>query len=185
MVLSPTRGRPAVLRAALAGRQPAPHICDATAGMGADAFDLAYAGCRVTAIERSPLAWILLKDGLRRALLQPELAAAAGRIELRLGDSRELLPALGPFDVVYLDPMFTGGKKSAGKRKAMRLFHLLGQSGPDAGELLPAATSAARLRVVVKRPLRGEALASVAPSGSLKGRTVRFDLYAGGAAELE
>ena len=183
--LEPSTGRPPLLRATLAGRQPAPSIADATAGMGADAFDLAWAGCRVTAIERSPLAWLLLKDGLRRAALVPRLAAAAGRIELKLGDALELLPLHGPFDVVYLDPMFDGGKKTAGKRKAMRLFHELGAADGADAELLQAARAAARLRAVVKRPARGEYLGSVTPSGSLKGRTIRFDLYAGTAAELE
>lgn len=183
--LNPSAGRPPLLRATLAGRKPAPYIADATAGMGADAFDLAHAGCRVMAMERSPLAWLLLKDGLRRAAAIPALADAAGRIELKLGDSRELLPVHGPFDVVYLDPMFEGGKKTAGKRKSMRLFHLFGAADATDADLLHAARAAARLRAVVKRPARGAVLASVAPSGSLKGRTIRFDLYSGTAAELQ
>lgn len=183
--LQPSSGRPPLLRATLAGRNPPPHVADATAGMGADAFDLAHAGCRVTAMERSPLAWLLLKDGLRRAAGEPRLAAAAGRMELLLGDARKLLPGRGPFDVVYLDPMFEGGKKTAGKRKAMRLFHELSSADGADAELLRAARDAALLRVVVKRPLKGQDLGSVPPSGRLKGRTIRFDLYAGAAAELE
>lgn len=183
--LRPSSGRPPLLRAALAGRNPAPYIADATAGMGADAFDLAHAGCRVMAMERSPLTWLLLKDGLRRAAAIPALADTAGRIDLKLGDARELLKEYGPFDVVYLDPMFEGSKKTAGKRKAMRLLHELGAAGGSGEELLSAARAAARLRAVVKRPIRGAHLASAVPSGSLKGRTIRFDLYAGTAAELE
>ncbi len=176
--LSPSSGRPPLLKAALAGSRPPPLLADATAGMGADAFDLANAGCRVVALERSPLAWLLLRDGLRRAALDPDLEAAASRIELHHGDSRELLGRLGPFDVVYLDPMWHGGKATAGKRKPMRLLHDFGAASGDEAELLRAARAAASRRVVVKRPARGEVLAGERPSGSLAGRTVRFDLYA-------
>ncbi len=174
--LAASSGRPPLLRAALAGAQPL--VADATAGMAGDAFDLAHAGCRVVAIERSPLVWLLLRDGLRRALLDPALRAAAGRIELHYGDALELLPRLGPFEVVLLDPMWQGGKASAGKRKSMRLFHELTGPPTDEAALLRAARLAASRRVVVKRPARGEYLAFERPSGSLAGRTVRFDLYA-------
>lgn len=183
--LTPARGRLTLLRAAQAGRSPAPYIADATAGMGADAFELARAGCRVVAMERSPLAWILLKDGLRRAASQPEHAEAVSRIRLELGDARLLLPALGPFDVVYLDPMFQGGKATAGKRKSMRLFHQLGSAEEDGAGLLQAAQAAATGRVVVKRPIKGAELSGSRPSGSIRGRTVRFDIYAGQAAKLD
>ena len=44
-----------------------PTILDATAGLGADAFVLASLGCEVKMIERSPLARLLLADGLERA----------------------------------------------------------------------------------------------------------------------
>ena len=44
-----------------------PHVLDATAGLGGDAFVLATLGCEVTMIERSPIAFSLLEDGLKRA----------------------------------------------------------------------------------------------------------------------
>lgn len=176
--LRPPEGRPLLLRAALAGREPRPYVADATAGLGGDAFSLAWAGCRVTAFERSAVIALLLHDALRRAALDPQLAAAAARISLQHGDSLRLLSEHGPFDVVFLDPMFPPGRKSSGKRKGMRLLHELGHAVGDEAALLSAARHSALQRVTVKRQLRAGYLAGVAPSGSIRGRTVRFDLYA-------
>lgn len=178
--LTPSSGKPPLLRAALATRGP--RVADATAGMGGDAFDLAWAGCEVVAFERSPVAWSLLNDGLRRAAADPVLAPAAARITLVRGDARRELAHHGPFDVVVIDTMFEPRKESAGKRKSMSLLGLLAGPDDDAAELLAAARTAAERRVVVKRPARGPYLGGIAPSGSLAGRTVRFDLYAPAAA---
>lgn len=178
VTLRASSGRPPLLRAVLAGRQP--HVADATAGLGGDAFDMAVAGCTVTAIERALVPWLLLQDGLRRALADPDTAVAAARISLRRGDAVEVLAVLGPFDVVYLDPLFPAGKASAGKRKGMlALQRLAARDAADDAALLAAARQAARLRVTVKRPQSGPHLAGEQPSGSLAGRTVRFDLYSG------
>lgn len=177
--LRASHGRPPLLRAALAGRSPRPHVADATAGLGGDAFDLASAGCRVTAFERDLVPWLLLSDGLRRAARDPERAAAAARLRLLRGDALQLLAQHGPFDVVCLDPLFQGGKASAGKRRSMRLLHELSGAASDEAQLLRAAQQAARLRVSVKRPQAGDWLAHKRPSGSLSGRTIRFDLYPG------
>lgn len=170
-------GRPPILRACLAaaGRM----VADTTAGLGADGIVLAAAGCQVTAFERSPVAYLLLSDGLRRAALDSALAEAASRYRLHFGDARELLPDHGPFEVSYLDPMFEVLKPSAGKRKSMSVFHDLSGADPDAGELLEVARHHTLRRVVVKRHAKAPPLPGPAPSGSISGRTIRFDLHAG------
>ena len=177
--LVPSSGRPPLLRATLAGRSPRPVIADATAGLGGDTFDLAAAGCTVVAIGQALVPWLRLQDALRRALADPARAGAASRISLLRGNATEVLAAEGPFDVVYLDPLFQGGKTSAGKRKSMRLLHELASGVTPESELLAVASQAAFTRVTVKRPQAGPYLAGVRPSGSLEGRTVRFDLYSG------
>jgi len=84
--------------------------------------------------------------------------------------------------VVLLDPMFPANDKSAAPKKGMKLFRALqtesARDGAEHAALLGRARTSATLRVVVKRPVRAPPLAGVAPSGSLVGRTVRFDLYA-------
>lgn len=180
----PVRQAPDPLwRAVLAGEEG---VVDATAGLGADGFHLAARGARVTLVERSPVLAALLRDALARAArgeMGDAAAAAAGRVELVVGDSREVLrdERLPPErrGVVYLDPMFSGpGARSLPPKGMALLREVLGADATGAAELLLAARQAASRRVVVKRHLRAEPLGGVRPSGSLRGRTVRFDVYA-------
>jgi 16S rRNA (guanine1516-N2)-methyltransferase len=168
-------------RAVLAGTSD---VIDATAGLGADAFHLAARGLHVSMIERSAIFASLLADGLSRARTGeygPSAAAAAERLTLRQADARDVLPTLEA-GVVLLDPMFPASDKTAAPNKGMDLFRELLSDRPvgngEHAELLSAARRAATRRVVVKRSVRSPPLAGVAPSGSLSGRTVRFDLYA-------
>ena len=43
------------------------HVVDGTAGLGSDSFMLASRGFRVTAVERNPAVFALLRDGIARA----------------------------------------------------------------------------------------------------------------------
>lgn len=181
-------GRDLLARALLTG-QPGgpPGVVDATAGLGADGFHLAALGHRVVMIEREPLLAVLLEDALNRALageLGATAAAAAGRVTLVEGDARDYLASMqASTAIVYLDPMFPSKSGRALTGKGMNTLRLEQQRDPAAAQaedatLLAAARAHASRRVVVKRPLRGEPLGKLAPSGSLRGRTVRYDLYA-------
>ena len=181
-------GRDLLARALLTG-QPGgpPGVVDATAGLGADGFHLAALGHRVVMIEREPLLAVLLEDALSRALageLGATAAAAAGRVTLVEGDTRDYLASMqASTAIVYLDPMFPSKSGRGLTGKGMNTLRLEQQRDPAAAQaedatLLAAARAHASRRVVVKRPLRGEPLGKLAPSGSLRGRTVRYDLYA-------
>ncbi len=176
-----------------------PTVLDATAGLGRDAFRLAYHGCRVTAIERSPILFVLLQDGLERAARVPEIHEHLGdRLHLLNADARGILHQLasrilqqkerGPAarscvssppdvpDVVYLDPMFAPQKKSALVKVEMRILRQLVGDDPDAGELFELARAVARRRVVVKRHRHAAPLAPN-PTHSYADRTTRYDVY--------
>lgn len=175
-----------------------PAVLDVTAGLGRDGFVLACLGCPVHWLERSPLVYRLLEDGLARARRQaaeeadPELEAILARLSLSEGDGREYLARLEGLDeepqrlgekpqrpdVVYLDPMFPERNKSADVKKEMRAFHCLVGRDEDAGELLAQALSVTRYRVVVKRPRKAPDLAGIAPSHRIEGKSSRFDVYA-------
>lgn len=161
-------------------RNGRPTVFDATAGLGRDAFWLAYHGCRVTAVERSPILFALLQDGLERAARVPEIRERLGdRLHLLHADARDLLQRLGPADmpdVVYLDPMFPLRKKSGLVKVEMRILRRLVGDDPDAGELFALARAVARQRVVVKRHRHAEPLAPN-PSHSLSDKTTRYDVY--------
>jgi 16S rRNA (guanine1516-N2)-methyltransferase len=153
-------------------------IVDATAGLGRDAFMLAAWGYQVHAIERVPAVAALLEDGVQRALIRQNLCEAAARISLYYGDARELLLRLPARpDVVYLDPMYPQIGKRARKSLGMhQLRHVLGDDR-DATSLFEIALGTAVRRIVVKRSRRAPTLGGQ-PSGSIVGRTTRFDLYA-------
>jgi 16S rRNA (guanine1516-N2)-methyltransferase len=152
-------------------------VADATAGLGRDAFLLAASGFAVTAIERSDIMLALLRDGLARAALDPEVREAIGdRLQLVPGDARAVLPTLAPPDAVYLDPMFPNKSKSALAKKSIRLVRAAVGDDLDAADLFSAARAAARDRVVVKRSDDAPPLAPN-PSFSIRGKLVRYDVY--------
>ena len=163
-----------------------PGILDATAGLGTDAFLLAYHGSAVELCERDPLVAALLADGIRRGeqAEQAGVSEAVARMSLRQTDAVTLLESRSPqsVDVVYLDPMFPRDGRSAKAKKEMNLLQTLLPESMPSPDLLPAALRAAAGRVVVKRGLKAAALDDRAPAFTLKGRSVRFDVYLGGSA---
>ncbi|MDX1592621.1 MAG: class I SAM-dependent methyltransferase [Gammaproteobacteria bacterium] len=164
-----------------------PRVLDATAGLGRDGYELAGLGCTVTLVERSPVIFALLRDGLARAALHDGPACA--RIELVRADAGARLAAIARGrclprpDVVYLDPMHPERTKSALVRKEMRLLRAAVGDDRDADALLAAALAASGGRVVVKRPRRAGPLADRAPDWTVAGRTTRYDVYRGLAAD--
>ncbi len=176
---SPAAGA-AMLARAVGFKRPTWRVVDATAGLARDAILLACQGCRVTAVERSAAIAAVVADGLDRASADPQLRPVLGeQFRLVVADSRAWLAGLAAQDrpdAVYLDPMFPSRGKSALARKEMRLCRLAAGDDADAAELLEVARAVARSRVAVKRSLRGPPLAP-GPAFSLKGATVRYDIY--------
>lgn len=166
-------------------------ICDATGGLGQDAFVFASLGCRVVIFERSMAVFALLSDGIQRALNDTPIAPIAQRLELYHLDSQHLAeqwPHDTKPDTVYLDPMYPHSSKSAAAKKGMQtLQHLLpvekstsplyGDKLNEEQTLLNAALATAIQRVVVKRPAKAPPLANSNPVGSIKSPNTRYDIY--------
>ncbi|MGV6808850.1 MAG: class I SAM-dependent methyltransferase [bacterium] len=167
-------------------KYPNPHVLDATAGLGRDAFVLASLGCTVTLLERHPMIYALLADAwqrLRQSAAQ-DLQAIAQRMQLyhqnaidyleqiTLTSHDQLLP-----EVIYLDPMFPERKKSAQVKKEMQCFHQLVGPDHDSVLLLEKALQAAQRRIVVKRPRLAEPLANKPPAFVITGKSTRYDVY--------
>ncbi|GIX29964.1 MAG: hypothetical protein KatS3mg124_0436 [Porticoccaceae bacterium] len=183
--LRPAAPAQGIARAVGARRGLAPTVADPTAGLGRDAFALASLGCRVAMAERHPVPHALLADGLARAARAEgaALRASVARLSLARAEGARWLASLAePPDVVYLDPMFPGAALRGRSNKEMAALQaVVGESGDDP-ELFAAALAAARWRVVVKRPRRAPPLAGPAPTFSVQGRSVRFDVYARGGS---
>lgn len=158
-------------------------VLDATAGLGTDAFVLADLGCEVLLCERHPVIAELLRAGLQGAAdsADARLRETAARMRLHGGDARFTpIPRLQEVEVIYLDPMFPPRDKSAAVKKEMALFQQLlahDNHAQDAVALLHWALQQGAARVVVKRPGRAPHLAAMAPSHSINGKAVRYDVY--------
>ena len=163
-----------------------PHILDATAGLGRDAFVLASLGCQVTLMERMPVVAALLDDGIERAKLNSDVGEIAQRMTLVHASSIDAMTLAEQVDVVYLDPMYPHREKSAAVKKEMRVFQSLVGEDLDADELLAPALALAKYRVVVKRPSYAPPLNSTSPkhkkpSTSINMKKNRFDVYVNAA----
>lgn len=154
-----------------------PHVLDATAGLGRDAFVLASLGCQLTLMERMPVVAALLDDGIERAKLNGEVEAIAQNMSLIHASSIENMNLAVAPDVVYLDPMYPHREKSAAVKKEMRIFQSLVGEDRDADNLLEPALALAEYRVVVKRPSYAPPLANKKPSMSINMKKNRFDVY--------
>ncbi|MBP5415422.1 MAG: class I SAM-dependent methyltransferase [Lachnospiraceae bacterium] len=151
-------------------------VLDATAGLGEDAFLLASAGLKVMMYERDETIAKLLEDGLKRASLIEELSQIISRMELIVADSIEAMEdhRINP-DIVYLDPMFPQRNKSGLIKKKFQILQQLESPCDEEDRLLNAALNTDAKKIIIKRPLKGEYLAGVKPSYSLKGRAIRYD----------
>ena len=163
-----------------AGLKPGyrPTIVDATAGLGVDAFILASLGCKVTMIERSPVIGALLDDGLQRAAIHPTTRDIMGRLQLLIGNSREIITSLPEQPAtIYLDPMYPHRHTSALNKQEMRTIRALVGDDQDAAALLETALTIAGNRVVVKRPKGAPELSARRPSHIIEMKNSRFDVY--------
>jgi 16S rRNA (guanine1516-N2)-methyltransferase len=154
-------------------------VVDATAGFGGDAVLMACMGFQVLAIERSPIIFAVLADGVQRARNHPELGSIVrDRLTVQRGDAQQVLHEMvDPPDAVFIDPMFPPKRKtSALARKSVRMIRAVVGNDPDAAELLAVARAVAQHRVVVKRPDDAEPLAPN-PTITFPGSTVRYDVY--------
>lgn len=169
----------AIAKAVGLNKGATPHVLDATAGLGRDAFVLASLGCQVTLHERHPVVAALLYDGLQRAYQDADIGPwMQSNMAMAFGSSHALLAATTcQPDVVYLDPMFPHREKSALVKKEMRVFQTLVGDDHDADGLFDFAYALASKRVVVKRPDYAPFLNNKKPSMQITTKKNRFDVY--------
>ena len=152
-------------------------VLDAMAGLGVDGVTLACLGAHVTLVEREPSTYAVLCDGLARA--RAELAPR-GTLDCVHADAADMLHA-ARYDVIYLDPMFPQRRKAALPRLRAQLLAAAATDEAELPSLIVAARRAARMRVVVKR--RAKDPCAITPDWTIRGKTVRFDVYAAASTE--
>ncbi len=156
-----------------------PSVLDVTAGLGEDGFVLASLGCAVTLVERSPLIWALLANGISRCSENRRVSDVfEQRVTLHLADSVAYLESADQvYDTIYVDPMYPPSPRSPLNKQKMRLLRELVGDDADSGDLLLAALQYAGQRVVVKRPARAVFLHDREPSFSIQAKSSRYDIY--------
>lgn len=148
-------------------------VLDATAGLGRDAFLLAKSGFCVTATEREPVVYALLKNALDRYCLKtgenPPMELIQCSAEQQMNQHH--------YDVIYFDPMFPKRDKNAKIKKDMQILQLLLADKPvNYQPVLEAALCSAK-KLVIKRPRRADLLLSRQPTYQLIGKACRYDVY--------
>ncbi len=151
-------------------------LIDSTFGLGNDSWFLAAVGWQVCGIERCGAVAEVAADALHRARGIPKLARVAGRIDLRCGDSIQLLRSRPEPTTVLVDPMYPRKKGSALGPLAIRLVREAVGDDDDAAALFAAAADTGARRVVVKRP-HGAAPLGGEPDLVFEGKLARFDVY--------
>lgn len=106
-------------------------VVDATAGFMRDALVLAQLGCRVHAIERSPIVAALVEDGIARARAsrRHKILDALDRLTLTCADAREILAGMSP-----------GGRQGQVQHGHGAHSHARGVAVPRESECAPSPT---------------------------------------------
>ena len=150
---------------------------DATAGLGEDSLLLAAAGFNVKLYEKNPIIAALLIDALDRAKSLPDLAEIIKRMEVIEENSINAMKNINEkVDIILLDPMFPERTKSGLVKKKFQILHEIETPCNNEVELINAALAVNTHKVIIKRPLKGEYLAEIKPSYSIKGKAIRYDV---------
>lgn len=162
------QGRRSALAKACAAA-PGLRVHDAFAGWGTDGLVLAALGCRVHMSECNPHVFAVLSRRLQKE------SSPGAHLTSQLEDAASRWQEYDAFDVIYLDPIFPTHPKTARPANHMQVLAAIAEPIEDLEEWLARARRAASSRVVLKR--RAKAPRVGRPDWSIKGKSVRFDVY--------
>ena len=150
--------------------KPQSKILDATAGFGRDAFTLAVLQANITAIERHPLAALMLMYSARN---MPNLNVVHNDHKQIIGQE--------PMDSIYFDFMFEKKHRRAKSNQGIELLVELVTSDPLPQAVWEAALATSK-RVVIKRHRQQKQVPVIGikpPNHTISTKTVCFDIYLG------
>ncbi|MCH2533887.1 MAG: class I SAM-dependent methyltransferase [Bdellovibrionales bacterium] len=153
-------------------------VLDLSAGTLKDSFYMASLGFKVTALERSPTVFLLLKSAINELSEDSEIYKfICERINILYSEAIEYFELIDEKpDVIYFDPMFPDKKKQALSQKSMQLFKaLLPADEVENKKIANKALSVAKKRFVTKRPLHAEALTPIVTQRYI-GKSIRYDM---------
>ena len=144
-----------------------PHVFDVTAGMLGDSLLMHSFGCRVSAWERHPAAFILSANAIFNSSVD---------IDLTFGNAVDLhVNAYKECDVIYFDPMYGGKNDKALPKKEMRIFREIVGVDSDA-KVVAEKLKSKNKRLVVKRSIKTSPLMDN-PCITFLGKSTAYDVY--------
>lgn len=159
------------------GAREAKQALDLTAGLGRDSIILALAGYKVTMLENNPYLAVVLN------YLSIKFAKQLVNLQVIYTDHNQFLTeSTNCYDLIYYDPMFEDGKMALAK-KDMQLIDLLVKSHQSQEKnnkliLWQLLKTHCQNKIIVKRDNKQQqAFANIEPTYSIKGKTIRFDVY--------
>ena len=150
---------------------------DTTAGLGKDALEIAKnSNCQsVVLLEKERWLFYLLQEGISRVEDSKSLINV-NKLSIQNEDSIKFLKTREEhFDLIYVDPMFSGAGKSKAKSAMQALRDLTKKVDTDC--LLELAIKKASKRVIVKRHNKSKYLEDKKPNYSITGKVIRYDVY--------
>ena len=142
---------------------PPPCVLDVTAGMLGDTLLIYSFGCKVRALERHPIAYILSANALTENGID---------ITLEFRDAKTIE---SPVAVAYFDPMYSEKNEKSLPKKEMRIFRDVVGVDSDAIDTAVHLQSFCK-RLVIKRSIKGAPLVEN-PSMTIKGKSTAYDVY--------
>lgn len=152
-------------------------ILDCCAGTGGDAFMLHSQGAEILSCERDPIVFQLLQDVMQREIRSDKWTLLQQDACTYIADQSDLSCV---HDIIYIDPMFRSERKRrAAEGKLMRALRYIAGDDLDSEELVEVAALSTVPVVVLKRPLRSQAmnLPQRHCNNSIKGKGHRLDVY--------
>lgn len=162
-------------------------IIDLTCGLGKDSYLFLCSGRKVKGVERNPLVYELLRDGVDRAMQNPLHLEEFSKFELVKSEAKDFVSGLGPDqfpDAYYIDPMYPPRNTSALPKKDIQVLRQLLEADlkqdpvvreTNLKSLIELCLQKTKRRVVLKRPNWLEPI--IEPKVSFEGKLVRYDVY--------
>ena len=150
---------------------------DVTAGFGKDALEISKSqDCKsLVLLEKEKWTYLILQDGLNNATSLEAIDLLKKFQILHIDNMKFLESTKINFDLIYIDPMFSGVHKSKAKKHMQALREL--SSSLNQTSILETSLNSANYRVVVKRHKHMNYLEGYKPSRSIEGKVVRYDIY--------
>ena len=120
----------------------------------------------------------ILQNGINEGLsFGGEIKNIINRMDLLMGDSKDILPKLSP-EIIMIDTMYKDRKKTALVKNNMRLVREIVGPDSDYVELLKVALNCAKNRVVLKQPRYANPIKEIRKcSHQILGKTIRYDIF--------